>query len=677
MAASGSSPSIESQIEQLRAELRKHEHLYYVLDRPEISDTEYDERMQRLQQLEQAHPELATHDSPTMRVGGVPREGFVKQQHSAVMLSLDNAFDEQELREFDRRARELAGLNSLVYVGELKLDGLSLAVRFRDGSLEVALTRGDGRQGEIVTENAKTIRSLPLAIAPEALAKTGLPSAFEVRGEVVMPLEAFQRLNSSQLEAGEKTFANPRNAAAGSLRMLDASVTAKRRLELFAYGLLVDGAMPMPRHWDVLEALVTVGFKVNPHRGLFQGIDEAIAFCDAQLAKRESLPYEIDGVVLKVDELELQRRLGSTAKAPRWAIAFKLRAQQAETVVEDIDVQVGRTGAITPRALLKPVSVGGVTVSRATLHNEDEIERLGLQIGDRVLVERSGDVIPKVVRVVKQARNRKPFQVLTHCPVCETELVREEGEAIRRCVNINCRARLEESILHFASRRAVNLDGVGEALVKQLVEQKMVESLADLYSLTAEKIAGLERMGEKSAANVMAEIERSRTAAFARVLFGLGIRFVGERTAEILADHFGSLDAIAAASREELEETDEVGPRIAETIQDFFAAKRNRELIEQLKAAGLTFKQDRPVAAASAAALEGKTFVLTGALPNLTRDEAAEKIRAAGGKVTGSVSKKTDYVVAGDKAGSKLEKARKLEVAVLDEAGLLELLASA
>jgi DNA ligase (NAD+) len=488
-----------------------------------------------------------------------------------------------------------------------------------------------------------------------------------------MPIEAFQILNATQLRSDGKTFANPRNAAAGSLRMLDASVTAKRRLEFFAYGLLVGGVTPRPRHWEVLEALAKLGFKVNPHRALVHGIDEAVELCGKQLAKRESLPYEIDGVVLKVDSLDLQRRLGYTSKAPRWAVAFKLRAQQAETLVEGIDVQVGRTGAITPRALLRPVSVGGVTVSRATLHNEDEIGRLGLQIGDRVVIERSGDVIPKVVRVIEQAKDRKPFRVPTHCPVCGTELVREEGEAIRRCVNVNCQARLEESILHFASRRAVNLDGVGEALVKQLVEKEMVKSLADLYSLTAEQLTDLERMGEKSAANVLEQIDRSRKAPFGRVLYGLGIRFVGERTAQILADHFGSLQAIEKASREELEEAEEVGPRIAEAIQDFFAAERNRELIAQLREAGLTFEQKR-AAKASGGKLDGKTFVLTGTLPTLTRDEAAEKIRDAGGKVTGSVSKSTDYVVAGEKAGSKLEKAKKLDVAVLDEAGLLELL---
>ena len=675
MATSGFSGPPEAAAKKLREEIRRHEHLYYVLDQPQITDAEFDELMRQLQQLEAEHPELVTADSPTVRVGGAPRAGFVKERHSSPMMSLDNAFGEGELRDFDRRARELTDLETLDYVGELKLDGLSLAVRFRDASMELALTRGDGEQGEIVTENAKTIRSLPLAIDAKALQEFDLPPTFEVRGEVVMPIEAFQTLNATQLRTDGKTFANPRNAAAGSLRMLDASVTAKRRLEFFAYGLLVDGAVPVARHWEALEALAALGFKVNPHRGLIHGIDEAVAFCDKQLAKRDSLPYEIDGVVLKVDSLALQRRLGYTSKAPRWAIAFKLRAQQAETTVDDIDVQVGRTGAITPRARLAPVQVGGVTVSRATLHNEDEIERLGLQIGDRVVIERSGDVIPKVVRVIEAAKDRKPFVMPTHCPVCGTELVREEGEAIRRCPNVNCRARLEESILHFASRRAVNLDGVGEALVKQLVEKELVKSLADLYTLTAEQLTDLERMGEKSAANVLRQIERSKRAPFSRVLFGLGIRFIGERTAQILADHFGSLDAIAAASPEELEEAEEVGPRIAEAIQEFFAAERNRELIEQLKAAGLTFEQAR-AATAKGGKLEGKTFVLTGTLPTLTRDEAAEKIRDAGGKVTGSVSKNTDYVVAGEKAGSKLDKARKLEIAVLDEEALLELLGS-
>ncbi len=658
--------------EELRESLRRHEYLYHALDQPEISDAEYDAQMRRLQQLEKQHPELATPDSPTQRVGAPPREGFQRIAHSSPMMSLGNAFSDEELRDFDRRARDLVDAESLEYVGELKLDGISMAVRFAGGSLELALTRGDGSEGEVITENARTIRSLPLRIDPKRLDEVGIPGDFEVRGEVVMPRKAFDLLNASQLEAGAKTFANPRNAAAGSLRMLDSSVTASRRLEYFAYALLVENAPPRDSHWEALEALRQLGFKVNPHRKQLHGIDDAVEYAHSWLEKRQSLPYEIDGLVVKVDSIPLQRRLGFTAKAPRWAIAVKLVAQQAETVVNDIEVQVGRTGAITPRAVFEPVQVGGVTVTYATLHNEDEIERLGLQIHDRVLIERSGDVIPKVIRVIEKAADRKPFPVPSHCPVCSTELVREEGEAIRRCVNINCPARLKESIQHFASRRAMNIDGVGEALVEQLVDGGLVSSVADLYKLTVEQVAGLERMAEKSATNVIKAIEGSKKVPLARLLFGLGIRYVGERTAQLLAEHFASVDAIAAADREQLEEVEEVGPRISEAIVDFFQADRNEELIEQLRQAGLQLEQERRVSAGGA--LEGKTFVLTGTLPNLTRDEAAEKIRAAGGKVTGSVSAKTDYVVAGEKAGSKLEKAQKLEITVLDEGELLELI---
>jgi len=672
MTTSVSDDTPQAQIEQLRESLRRHDYLYYALDQPEISDAEYDAMMRRLQALEKEHPELATDDSPTQRIGAPPREGFQRAAHSSPMMSLGNAFSDEELRDFDRRACELAGVESLEYVGELKLDGVSMAVRFAGGSLELALTRGDGSEGELITENARTIRSLPLHIDPKRLAEVGAPGDFEVRGEVVMPRKAFELLNSSQLEAGGKTFANPRNAAAGSLRMLDSKVTASRRLEFFAYSLLVDGAPPLDSHWAVLEALRKLGFRVNPHRAQLDGIEEAVQYAHSWLEKRQSLPYEIDGLVVKVDSIPLQRRLGFTARAPRWAIAVKLVAQQVETVVNDIEVQVGRTGAITPRAVFEPVQVGGVTVTYATLHNEDEIERLGLQIHDRVLIERSGDVIPKVIRVVEQAPNRKPFEIPTHCPVCATELVREEGEAIRRCVNINCPARLKESIQHFASRRAMNIDGVGEALVEQLVDAGLVNSVADLYTLTVEQIGGLERMAEKSATNVVEAIEGSKKVPLARLLFGLGIRFVGERTAQLLAEHFHSIDAIAAADREQLEEVEEVGPRISEAIVDFFQADRNKELIEQLQRAGLQLEQER--SARSGGPLEGKTFVLTGALPNLTRDEAGEKIRAAGGKVTGSVSAKTDYVVAGDKAGSKLKKAQKLEIAILGEEELLALL---
>jgi len=662
----------QKETEHLRAQLRKHEHLYYVLDQPEISDAEYDKLMRRLQELEQEHPELQTDDSPTQRIGGSPREGFQKAAHSSRMMSLDNAFDAEELREFDRRARELVGLDELEYVGELKLDGVSLSARFQAGAMTLALTRGDGTTGEIVTPNARTVRSLPLAIDHRV---AGVGENFEVRGEVVMPLKAFHRMNAEQQAADLKTFANPRNAAAGSLRMLDSKVTASRRLEFFAYMLLVDGKPPLPTHWGALEALAAMGFKVNPNRELFHGVDPALAYTERWFAHRDSLPYEIDGLVLKVNSVPLQDRLGYTSRAPRWAIAVKLEAQQAETVVESIEVQVGRTGAITPSAYLRPVQVGGVTVSRATLHNEDEIERLGVAAGDTVLIERAGDVIPKVVRVVSQGAERIPFVPLAHCPVCETELVREDDEAIRRCVNVNCEARLKQSLEHFAARRAMNIDGMGESLIEQLVDGGHVKSLADLYQLSAEQLADLERMAEKSAANIVESLESSKQTPFPRVLYALGIRHVGERIAQILADEFNSIQALRDADREQLEATEEIGPRIAETIQDFFAAPRNQELVAALQAAGLQFSQEPKPKPEPGAGLAAKTFVITGTLPNLTRDEAKDKIQAAGGKVSGSVSKKTDYLVAGEKAGSKLEKAERLEIAVLTEEQLLALLA--
>ena len=673
MASAGSSRDISQQVESLRKALRRHEHLYYVLDRPEISDAEYDGLMSQLQELERAYPELITPDSPTQRIGGQPREGFVKAPHTSAMMSLDNAFGEQELLDFDRRVREKAGLDVVDYVGELKLDGISMAVHFREGRMVRALTRGDGFTGEEITENARTIRSLPLILATGSR----LPGELEVRGEVVMNRKSFERLNSQRLRDEQPTFANPRNAAAGSLRVLDPKITASRRLDFFAYNLISEGEAVLDHHWETLETLSNVGFKVNPHRERLAGIEAALRFGAQWLEKRETLPYEIDGLVLKVNSRELQRLLGATSKAPRWAIAYKLAAQQAETIVEDIDVQVGRTGAITPRALLRPVQVGGVTVSRATLHNEDEIERLGLQIGDRVLIERSGDVIPKVLRVVEKGKDRRPFEVLKECPVCGTKLVREEGEAIRRCVNANCPARLKESVLHFASRRAMNIDGMGEALVEQLVDGGLVKGVARLYRLEAEKLESLERMGKKSSEKLVRNIENSKNTPLPRVIYALGIRFVGERTAQILADHFGSIEEIGKASAEELEQAEEVGPRIAVAIQEFFAEPRNRALLDDLRQAGLQFSQPKKAAPKGAGKLGRRTFVLTGTLPNMSRDEAAERIEAAGGKVTGSVSKKTDYVVAGESAGSKLDRASKLGIKVIGEEELVELLEGA
>lgn len=655
---------VRQQIEELRNEIRRHEYLYYVLDQPEITDAEFDRLMRRLQELESEHPELVTPDSPTQRVGGKPREGFVTAPHSSPMLSLDNALNEAELRDFDRRVRSLLGGEPYRYVAELKLDGLSMAVRYRDGVLVQALTRGDGLQGEDVTENARTIRSLPLRVETDL-------AELEARGEVIMNRSAFERLNEEREKAGLPRFANPRNAAAGSVRVLEPAITASRRLDFYAYFLLVNGSPYYESHWESLEALGRMGFKVNPHRRLCHDLDELLAFCREWEARRDELPYETDGVVAKIDSVRQQRLLGWTAKAPRWAIAYKFPARQEETVLEDIEVQVGRTGTLTPVARLRPVNIGGVTVSRATLHNEDEIERLGVQIGDTVLVERSGDVIPKVVRVVRPGEHRRPFRMPDACPVCGGQVVRQEGEAASRCINTNCPARLKESIRHFAARGVMDIDGLGEALVDQLVDRGLVKSIADLYDLKLEQLVELERMGEKSASKILANVERSREKPLARVLWGLGIPFVGERTAQILADTFGSLDRIAQADEETLQQAEEVGPKVARSIYQFFREPHNRELVERLRKVGLRFEQE--TVNKKTGALAGLTFVLTGTLPHLTREQAKARIEAAGGKVASSVSRKTDYVVAGAEAGSKLDKARELGIPVIDEARLLEM----
>ncbi|MDX2151254.1 MAG: NAD-dependent DNA ligase LigA [Bryobacteraceae bacterium] len=657
--------TVSKRLETLRAELKRHEHLYYVLDQPEVSDAEYDRLMRELQEIEAKNPELVTPDSPTQRVGGKPREGFVKVRHTAAMLSLDNALDEGELRDFDRRVREGLQGEPYAYVAELKLDGLSMAVHYEAGRMARAVTRGDGEVGEDVTENARTIRSLPLSVVDA-------PGRFEVRGEVIMTRRAFERLNSECELKGLKTYANPRNSAAGSLRVLDPTITAARQLEFFSYFLLAEGRPLVDSHWESLAMLERLGFKVNPRRAKCEGLDALLAFIAEWQEKRDTLPYEIDGIVVKVDSVAQQQRLGWTAKAPRWAIAYKYAARQAETLVENIGVQVGRTGALTPVAFLAPVIVGGVTVARATLHNEDEIERLGVQIGDRVLVERSGDVIPKVVRVVAEGASRTPFRFPTQCPVCGGDVVRQEGEAARRCINTNCPARLKESILHFASRGVMDIDGMGEALVDQLVEGGHVRSVADLYDLRAETLENLERMGKKSAERILRNLERSKTLPLPRVLNGLGIPFVGERTGQLLAEAFGSLDSIAQADETTLQTAEEVGPKVAASIARFFAEPRNRELVERLRAAGLQFTHT--IKKREGGPLQGKTLVLTGTLPTLKREDAKARIEAAGGKVSGSVSKKTDYVVAGEDAGSKLDKANELGVAVIDEAGLLELM---
>jgi DNA ligase (NAD+) len=671
--------SARKRVEQLREQIQFHEHRYYVLDDPEISDAKYDLLVNELKQLEKEHPELITPDSPTQRVGGRPREGFVKVEHSSPMLSLDNAYNEEELRDWERRVHELSGRKEIEYVCELKLDGLSMALRYTGARFGRAVTRGDGSIGEDVTPNVRTIRSVPL-LANAKAAK--VPADFEVRGEVIMPAKSFERMNEEREAAGQSRFANPRNAAAGAVRVLEPNVTAQRRLDFYAYMLLVDGATYFDEQAKAMRALAAAGFKVNPNWKLAGSIDDVLAYIHHWEERRDSLPYEIDGVVIKVNRTGLQRQLGFTGKAPRWAIAFKYAARAGETKIEDIRVQVGRTGKLTPVAQLQPVPIGGTTVSRATLHNLDEIDRLGVKIGDWVQVERGGDVIPKVVKVIEDKdhpRGRRLFHMPEKCPECGGIVVRAEGEADHRCVNANCPAKLRESILHFASRGVMNIEGLGEALVNQLADRGMVKNVADLYSLTRDDLLKLERMGEKSAQNVLDEIAASRKLPLERVIYGLGIRFVGERTAEFLAQHFGSLDAIIvaaeqkdeAAALESLQEVEEVGPRIAASIREFFLEPRNRELIERLRKAGLQFKG---VKKEKGTRLAGKTFVLTGTLPTYSRDEAKKLIEAAGGKVSSTVSKKTDYVVAGAEPGSKLDKARALGVKVVDEDGLKKLL---
>ena len=666
--------NILGNIDFLREQIRHHEYRYYVLDDPEISDAEFDRLMNELKKLEADHPKLITPDSPTQRVGGKPREGFVKAQHSIPMLSLDNAYNEEELRNWERRVHELAGRKDIEFVCELKLDGMSLALRYEACKLVRGITRGDGSTGEDVTANVRTVRSVPLSIPPEKLKKAGIPSDFEVRGEMLMPIASFKRMNEEREKHGLSLFANPRNATAGTVRQLEPSITAQRRLDYFSYMLISNGRTIFDHHWDTLNALETAGFKVNPRRALATNFDEVWNFIGQWEEKRESLPYEIDGVVIKVNGTALQRELGFTGKAPRWAIAYKYAARAGITQIENIHVQVGRTGKLTPVAELKAVPIGGTTVSRATLHNMDEIERLGVKIGDWVEVERGGDVIPKVTRVIdddKHPRGRKTFHMPEHCPVCGGHVVRAEGEADHRCINQKCPAKLRETILHFASRGVMNIDGMGDALVTQLTERGMVKDVADIYKLTKANLLSLERMGEKSADNVLREIDNSKKLPLERVIYGLGIRFVGERTAQFLAEHFGSMGDLVKATEEELQQVEEVGPRIAKSIVEFFAEPRNRELVDELRAAGLTFKGKKKDRGTK---LAGTTFVLTGTLATYTRDEAKKLIEDAGGKVSGSVSKKTDYVVAGAEAGSKLDKAKELRVKVIDENGLRDLL---
>jgi DNA ligase (NAD+) len=656
---------VKKEMEELREKLRYHEYRYYVLDEPEISDAAYDRLMERLKELEAAHPELVTPDSPTVRVGGAPREGFQTVLHARAMLSLDNAFSYDALREWDRRVREGSGKEKIEYIAEHKFDGLSISLQYEDGVLTRGVTRGDGTTGEEVTPNVKTIRSVPLRVEATALKKVKLPADFEVRGEVMMTRKAFDALNRQQEQIGGKIFVNPRNSAAGAVRVLDPTITASRKLDFFAYYLLVDGKVPFAKHSESLEALKQLRFRASDDWKLCNGIQGVIAYCEDWDAKREKLPYEIDGVVIKVNATAIQNELGYTAKAPRWAIAFKYPARQETTVVNDILVNVGRTGALTPVAILEPVQVGGVTVSRSTLHNMDEIERLGVQIGDTVLIERAGEVIPHVLKVVKEGKNRKPFRMPKNCPECGSAIHHVEAGVAYRCVNAACPAKRKESILHFAGRHAMDIDGLGEKIVDQLVDKGMVKDVADLYALKEEEVAELARMAEKSAQNLLVEIEASKKNSLARLIYALGVQFVGERTGQLLAEHFSSLEELAAAKEEELEQVPEVGPKVAASIVEFFSEPANRQLVKKLWKAGVRPKAEKREVKSDK--LAGKTFVFTGTLTNRTREEAEAIVQQHGGKVSGSVSKKTNYVVVGTDPGSKYDKAKELGVTILSE----------
>jgi DNA ligase (NAD+) len=667
--------AVKNEIEDLREKLRHHEYRYYVADDPEISDAAYDRLMSKLTDLETAHPELITPDSPTVRVGGAPREGFQTMQHARPMLSLDNAFSYEALGEFDRRVRESSGREKIEYVAEHKFDGLSISLQYAGGVLSRAVTRGDGRTGEDVTPNVKTIRSVPLRVDPAALKKVKLPLNFEVRGEIVMPKKAFAELNRRQELSGGKIFANPRNAAAGGVRVLDSSITASRRLEFFAYYLLVDGKSPLTKLSESLKALKDLRFRASSDWKLCEGIAEVLKYCDSWEDKREKLPYEIDGVVVKVNSIPIQNELGYTAKAPRWAIAYKYPARQETTVVNDVQVNVGRTGTLTPVAFLEPVQVGGVTVSRSTLHNMDEIERLGVQIGDTVLVERAGEVIPHVLKVVKEGKDRRPFRMPEKCPECGSAIHKAPDTVAYRCVNAACPAKRRESLLHFAGRHAMNIDGLGEKIVDQLIEQNLVRDVADLYLLKLDKLIALERFAEKSAQNLLDEIEASKKNSLARLIYALGISFVGERTGELLAGHFSSLEELASATQQQLEEVSEVGPKVGAAIVEFFSELANMQLIKRLRKAGVHPTMEKRELKSDKFA--GKSFVFTGGLANRSREEATEIVKQHGGTISGSVSKKTSYVVVGADPGSKHDKAKSLGVPILTEKEFEKLFGSA
>ena len=664
---------VAKRIADLRRQIERHDYRYYVLDDPEVPDATYDALMRELGELEVAHPELVTPESPTQRVGGRPAAGFAEVVHALPMLSLDNAFSEEDLREFDRRVRERLDVERVAYAAEPKIDGLAISVRYEGGVYVRAATRGDGTRGEDVTANVRTIAALPLRLRGDP------PPVLEVRGEVYMARASFERLNARAAAAGEKTFANPRNAAAGSLRQLDPAVTASRALDVFFYGLGETGDWRVPdRHSAVIAALREFGLRTCPDATVVDGLDGCLGYYGRIGRARPDLDYDIDGVVYKVDRLDWQRELGFVARAPRWAIAHKFPAQEEVTQVQDVDFQVGRTGALTPVARLKPVFVGGVTVSNVTLHNMDELERKDVRIGDTVVVRRAGDVIPEVVRVLVERRpaDARRVELPATCPVCGSHVTRDEGEAVARCSGgLVCSAQRREALLHFASRRAMDVDGLGEKVVEQLVESGRVQTPADLYALTAEELAALERMGAKSAANLVEALAASRRTTLARFLYALGIRDVGEATALALANHFGRLDALMAAGYEEIQQVRDVGPVVARHVRDFFDESHNLEVIAALRRAGVAWPEGEPAPSTPIEGpLTGEVLVITGTLASMTRDQARDAARAAGATVTDSVSKKTTLLVAGTEAGSKLRKAIDLGVRVADEREFLELL---
>ncbi len=687
------SKSIEQEIIELRREILAHDHRYYVLNEPIVSDVEYDAMMKRLRELEEQRPDLITPDSPTQRVSGQPAEGFEEHFHKRPMLSLDNSYSIDDLRDWARRCEKLAGARAFDYVAELKIDGLSMSLIYEGGLLTRGVTRGDGFRGEVVTGNVRTIRSIPLRIKSDAAKE------IEVRGEVYLPTEVFQRINRERAEQELPLFANPRNAASGAMRQLDAKMVAERRLDIFCYQLLFDGDPAFETHFKALEWMMKHGFKVNPHRKHCKTIDQVVAYCEEWGEKRDELNYEIDGVVVKINQVAVQEELGATSKSPRWAIAYKFPARQVSTQLLDVIYQVGRTGAVTPVAVLEPVQLAGTTVSRASLHNADEMKRLGVMRGDWVFIEKSGEIIPQVIKVITERRTGEEteFKFPVRCPVCETKLIKPEGEAVTRCPNPDCPAKLREGLLHFAARRAMRIDGLGEALVNQLISPRLkidkkgeainddqgrpvklpplVRDAADLYALAGKRdeLISLERIGEKSADNLLAEIEASKEAGLARLIYGLGVRHVGERTASILANRYGSIDRLAAASVEELSQIYEIGGVVAASIHEWFQESRNKKLLKRLADAGVKMETASGGGEQAPRVFEGKTFVLTGTLPTLKRDEAKTFIEIRGGRVSVSVSKKTDLVVAGVEAGSKLDKAQELGIKIIDEAELLSL----